>query len=114
MPGAVEGVATLTAVVDNKGPYYGSLRLRYFGPRPLVEDNSLRSNSTTLVSGRLGYKLDKKTRVQLDGFNLLNRRASQIDYAYSSQLKGEAAPVTDIHFHPTEPRSLRLSAILSF
>ena len=114
VPGAVEGVATLTATVDNKGPYYGSLRLRYFGPRPLVEDNSLRSNSTTLVSGRLGYKLDKKTRVQLDGFNLLNRRASQIDYAYSSQLKGETAPVTDIHFHPTEPRSLRLSAILSF
>ena len=114
VPGAVEGVTTLTATIDNKGPYYGSLRLRYFGPRPLVEDNSLRSNSTTLVSGRLGYKLDKKTRVQLDGFNLLNRRASQIDYAYSSQLKGEAAPVTDIHFHPTEPRSLRLSAILSF
>ena len=114
VPGAVEGVATLTATVDNKGPYYGSLRLRYFGPRPLLEDNSLRSNSTTLVSGRLGYKLDKKTRVQLDGFNLLNRRASQIDYAYSSQLKGEAAPVTDIHFHPSEPRSLRLSAILSF
>ena len=114
MPGAVEGVAKLTATVDNKGPYYGSLRLRYFGPRPLVEDNSLRSNSTTLVSGRLGYKLDKKARVQLDVFNLLNRRASQIDYAYSSQLKGETAPVTDIHFHPTEPRSLRLSAILSF
>ena len=77
-------------------------------------NNSLRSNSTTLLSGRIGYKFEKKVRLQLDVFNLLNRRASQIDYAYQSQLKGEAAPVNDIHFHPTEPRSVRLSAILSF
>ena len=114
VPGAIEGVATFTAAVDNKGPYYGSMRLRYFGPRPLIEDNTLRSNSTTLLSGRVGYKFDKKARVQLDVFNLLNRRASQIDYAYTSQLRGEAAPVNDIHFHPSEPRSFRISAILNF
>jgi outer membrane receptor protein involved in Fe transport len=114
VPGAIEGVATFTATVDNRGPYYGSMRLRYFGPRPLIEDNTLRSNSTTLLSGRVGYKFDKKTRVQLDVFNLLNRQASQIDYAYTSQLRGEAAPVNDIHFHPTEPRSFRVSAILNF
>lgn len=114
VPGAVEGVATLAATVDNKGPYSGSLRLRYFGPRPLIENNSLRSNSTTLLSGRIGYKFEKKLRLQFDAFNLLNRRASQIDYAYQSQLKGEAAPVNDVHFHPTEPRSVRLSAIVSF
>ena len=114
VPGSIEGVATITASVDNLGPYYGSARLRYFGPRPLIEDNTLRSNSTTLLSARVGYKIDKKARVQLDVFNLLNRRASQIDYAYTSQLRSEAAPVNDIHFHPTEPRSFRISAILNF
>ena len=62
----------------------------------------------------MGYKFDKKARLQLDVFNLLNRRASQIDYAYTSQLRGEAAPVNDIHFHPSEPRSFRISAILNF
>jgi outer membrane receptor protein involved in Fe transport len=114
VPGAIEGVATFTASVDNRGPYYGNMRLRYFGPRPLIENNTLRSNSTTLLSGRAGYKFDKNVRVQLDVFNLLNRQASQIDYAYTSQLRGEAAPVNDIHFHPTEPRSFRISAILNF
>jgi outer membrane receptor protein involved in Fe transport len=114
VPGAIEGVATFTAAVDNLGPYYGSMRLRYFGPRPLIEDNTLRSNSTTLLSARAGYKFDRKARIQLDVFNLLNRQASQIDYAYTSQLRGEAAPVNDIHFHPTEPRSFRVSAILNF
>lgn len=115
IPGAVEGVATLTAAVDELGPWYGSARLRYFGPRPLIEDNSVRSHSTTLVSARAGYKFDKKLRLQLDAFNLLNRKASQIDYYYASRLPGEpAAGVNDIHFHPSEPRSFRISAILNF
>ncbi len=114
IPGAVEGVATFTASVDNLGPHFGSLRLRYFGPRPLIEDDSVRSRSTTLLSGRYGYKFDKKLRVQLDVFNLLNRRASQVDYFYASQLRGENAPRSDIHFHPVEPRALRIALIGQF
>jgi hypothetical protein len=31
-----------------------------------------------------------------------------------SQLRGEAAPVNDIHFHPVEPRSLRLTPSANF
>jgi outer membrane receptor protein involved in Fe transport len=114
IPGAIEGVATFTAAIDNLGPYFGSVRVRYFGPRPLVEDNTVRSGSTTLVSGRIGYKLQKNVRVQLDAFNLLNKRASQIDYFYKSRLRSEAAPVSDVHFHAAEPRSLRASLIANF
>ena len=114
IPGAIRGVATFTAAVDNHGPYYGSMRLRYFGPRPLIEDNSVRSSSTTLLSGRIGYKFDKSLRVQLDGFNLLDRRVSQVDYFYESRLRGEAGPVSDIHFHPVERRSLRAAMIANF
>jgi outer membrane cobalamin receptor len=114
IPGAVEGVATLTAAVDNKGPWYGSVRLRYFGPRPLVEDNSVRSRSTSLASLRAGYRFEKKLRLQFDVFNLLNRSASQIDYLYESRLRGEAADARDVHFKPVEPRSLRLALIASF
>ncbi|HEV7802378.1 MAG TPA: TonB-dependent receptor [Burkholderiales bacterium] len=114
IPGAIEGVATFTASVENLGPYYGSFRLRYFGPRPLIEDNSVRSSSTTLLSGRVGYKFNKNLRLQLDVFNLLDRRVSQIDYFYESQLRGEAAPARDVHFHPAEPRSFRTTLIASF
>ncbi len=115
IPGAVEGVATLTATVDELGPWYGSTRLRYFGPRPLIENNTVRSHSTTLVSTRAGYKFDKKLRMQLDVFNLFNRKASQIDYFYASRLPGEpAAGVSDTHFHPVEPRSLRVALIANF
>ena len=114
VPGAVEGVASLALAVDNLGPYFGALQLRYFGPRPLIEDNSVRSKSTATLNGRIGYKISPKLKLELEGFNLTNRKDSAIDYFYTSQLKGEAAPVADIHFHPIESRSLRLTLVASF
>ena len=112
--GAVEGVASLALAVDNLGPYFGAVQLRYFGPRPLIEDNSVRSKSTATLNGRIGYKVSRSVKLELEGFNLTNRRDSAIDYFYPSQLKGEAAPVADIHFHPIESRSFRLSLIANF
>lgn len=54
-------------------------------------------------------------RLWLEGFNLLNTKASQIDYYYTSRLPGEAAGgVADIHFHPVEPMAVRLTLAASF
>jgi outer membrane cobalamin receptor len=114
VPGAVEGVASLALAVDGLGPYFGALQLRYFGPRPLIEDNSVRSKSTATLNGRIGYKFSPKLKLELEGFNLTNRRDSAIDYYYTSQLKGETAPVADIHFHPIETRSFRLTLVANF
>ncbi|MFZ5462750.1 MAG: TonB-dependent receptor [Pseudomonadota bacterium] len=115
IPGAVEGVASIGLSVDHLGPYFGALRLRYFGPRALIEDNSVRSKSTTLVEARVGYRIDKNLRVALDIHNLLNSRDDQIAYFYASRLPGEPAQgVSDIHFHPVEPRSYRLTLIANF
>jgi hypothetical protein len=109
IPGAVEGVASIALAINNVGPYFGALQLRYFGPRPLIEDNSVRSNSTTTLNGRFGYKISPKMRVELEGFNLTNRRASAVDYYYPSRLASEpvGAATADIHFHPIESRSFR-------
>jgi hypothetical protein len=112
--GAVEGVASLALAVDNLGPWFGALQLRYFGPRPLLEDNSVRSRSTTTFNGRLGYRLHRNLQVELEGFNLANRHDSAIDYYYASRLRGEAAAVDDIHFHPIEARSFRVNFTLNF
>jgi outer membrane receptor protein involved in Fe transport len=109
IPGAVEGVASVAFAIDNLGPYFGALQLRYFGPRPLIEDNSVRSKSTATLNGRIGYKVSANTKIELEGYNLTDRRTSAIDYYYASQLHGEPAPVADIHFHPVESRSFRLS-----
>ena len=111
IPGAIEGVAQLGVTIDRSGPWSGSLRLRWFGPRPLIEDDSVRSRSSLTLNGRLGYQLARDLQLELEAFNLTNRRASAIDYFYESQLAAETAPVADVHFHPIEPRSLRLTLV---
>jgi hypothetical protein len=114
IPGAIDRVASLGVSVKDLGPWSGTLHGRYFGPRPLVEDNSVRSQSSTIFSGRASYKVDAKTRVNLDVFNLFNRKANDIEYYYASQLRNEGAPVNDIHFHPAEPRSFRLALVMNY
>lgn len=110
VPGAVNKVASLGATVTGHGPWSGHFQLRHFGPRPLVEDGSRRSASTTLASLRVWYRLTPQTRVALDIFNLFDREASDIDYFYTSRLRGEpSGGVDDVHFHPAEPRSMRVS-----
>ncbi|MBE3023559.1 TonB-dependent receptor [Janthinobacterium sp. GW458P] len=114
IPGAIEGVAQLAMTLTPQGPWSGSLRLRYFGPRPLIEDNSVRSAASVGLNGRIAYRIDKTLRMELEGYNLANRRDSAIDYYYASRLPGEAQPVDDIHFHPVESRSLRLTLVKNF
>jgi len=115
VPGAVDKVASFGVTVTELGPWFGSLQWRYFGPRPLIEDNSRRSQATSLANLRVGYAFTKNAKVTLDLFNLFNRTASDVDYFYTSRLRGEpAAGVDDIHFHPVEPRRARLTATLKF
>jgi hypothetical protein len=115
VPGAVEGVASLALSLDNLGPWFGSFQFRYFGPRPLLEDNSVRSKGSALINARLGYKISPKVLLELEVFNLANRKVSSIDYYYTSRLPGEPAEgVADTHFHPTESRNFRLALNASF
>ena len=115
VPGAVNKVLSAGATVIGLGPWSGQFQLRYFGPRPLIEDDSVRSLGTTLAYVRVAYLLSADTRVTLDVFNLFNRRVSDIDYYYASRLPGEpAGGVSDIHSHPAEPRTLRLSLSTHF
>ncbi|MET0209196.1 MAG: TonB-dependent receptor, partial [Burkholderiaceae bacterium] len=116
IPGAVEGVASFALAFDHLGPWFGALQYRWFGPRPLLEDDSVRSNSTATFNGRVGYKLTRDLSIELEGFNLTNRKASAIDYYYESRLASEPSGVatSDIHFHPIESRSFRVTAVLRY
>jgi outer membrane receptor protein involved in Fe transport len=114
IPEAIEGVGQLALTVSPVGPWEGALRLRWFGPRPLVEDDSVRSHASTTINGRIGYRIARDLRLEFEGFNLANRRVSAIDYDYASQLRGEAAPHEDVHFHPIESRSFRVTLVKNF
>jgi outer membrane receptor protein involved in Fe transport len=115
IPGSVEGVASLALTVDNVGPWFGAVQLRYFGPRPLIEDDSVRSKATGTINGRIGYKISPKLRLSVEVYNLTNRGDSAIDYYYLSRLPGEPAEgKMDVHFHPIESRSVRVNLVANF
>jgi outer membrane cobalamin receptor len=114
IPGAIEGVVAAGVTIDNLGGPFGSLRVRYFGPRPLIEDDSVRSDSSTLVNMQVGYRISNAVRIAIDVFNVLDAEVNDVEYFYSSQLFGEAAPVDDKHIHPAESRSVRASLVYNF
>ncbi|QRM18019.1 TonB-dependent receptor plug domain-containing protein [Dechloromonas sp. TW-R-39-2] len=114
IPGAVSRTANLGVTLDHLGAWFGALRLRYFGSRPLVEDNSVRAAPSALTNLRIGYKYDRRTQLTLDVYNLFARKLNDIEYWYESRLAGEAGPVFDRHLHPAEPRSLRASILYRF
>lgn len=114
IPEAAKIIASAEAAIQNLGPWDGGLRMRYFGPRPLTEDGSVRSGPTLLFDARAGYRFNEVWRLQLDIFNLFNAHAHQIDYFYQAQVAGQAAPVYSIAFKPVEPLSGRLTLGASF
>jgi outer membrane receptor protein involved in Fe transport len=115
VPEAVGTVVSAGASVDGFHRAFGSLRWRYFGPRALVQDDSVRSQATSLVNLQGGYQLFKHLRATADIFNLFNGRVSDIDYYFASRLPGEPlGGVDDIHFHPAVPRTIRISAVIAF
>jgi outer membrane receptor protein involved in Fe transport len=115
VPEAVGAVVSAGVSVDRFHRVFGSLRWRFFGSRTLVEDDSVRSKPTSLVNLQGGYQVAPNVRLTGDVFNLFNAKSSDIDYYFVSRLPGEPAQgVADVHLHPTVPRTVRLSTIVTF
>jgi outer membrane receptor protein involved in Fe transport len=102
-------VASVGAEFNRPSGWFGGVRIRYLGASPLSQDNSIRSRPSLQLDGESGYHLSTDLSVTLSVYNLLGRHDYDIEYYYASQLRGEAAPVNDVHAHPVEPRSLRAS-----
>lgn len=115
VPEAVDVVVSGGASIDNFHRTFASLRLRYFGPRALIEDNSVRSKATTLLNFEGGYQLMKALRLNAQIYNLLDAKVSDIDYYFASRLPDEPiGGVEDIHVHPAVPRTVRVSLVFGF
>lgn len=114
IPGAVESVASLGVAIDHPSGWFGGARFRHFGKAPLIEDSSVRSEPTTLVNVEAGYRFAKRYKISAAVYNVFDSKDSDITYFYESQLANESEPVEDIHFHPVEPRTVRLTLSATF
>lgn len=114
IPGAPEWVVAAGVSLRQPGErgFFGSFRVRHLGERPLVEDGSVKSSATTLLSAQVGYRVNARLTLLLEAFNLLDADESDIEYWYPSLLAGESpgpddGGYHDLHFHPAEPFALR-------
>ncbi|CAA0125540.1 Vitamin B12 transporter BtuB [Halioglobus japonicus] len=108
IPGSIDQVLQAGISAELDSGWFGSLRVRYFGERPLVEDGSVESDDSTVVNLRAGFQA-KQWSVKVDVLNVLDSNDHDIDYFYASRLPGEpTGGVEDIHYHVLEPRTVRL------
>lgn len=109
IPGAARTVVSAGVLHQFGHGLEAAVRLRYFGPRPLVEDNSLRSDATALVSAQLRWAPSAAWSLTATVLNALARDDADITYAYDSRVTPLAPLQTERHFHPVEPLQARLS-----
>lgn len=131
IPGAPNMVASAGVRIGERTGWFGALRYRYFGPRPLTEDGAFVSPATGVLNGQVGYRFENGWRVQLDAYNLTDSKSDQITYAYGSLLRSDALfaqcrsgnpppaavcenGVMDRVLHPVEPFALRLTVAGQF
>ncbi len=114
IPGAVPVVLSGGVSARLTDTLTTTLRVRHFGGAPLIEDNSQRSDPTSIVN--FGAYLDLgRVRLSGDVLNMFNSRDADITYFYASRLPGEPTEgVEDRHLHPIEPRQVRVSARVLF
>ncbi|MEO7270492.1 MAG: TonB-dependent receptor [Vicinamibacterales bacterium] len=115
IPGALDRVISAAVTFEPASRVFGSVRLRHFGPRPLIEDATVRSTSTSIWNSEVGVRVTPRLRLMVELFNVLDSQVADVDYYYASRLPGEPpSGVEDIHTHPSLPRSARLSLKVSF
>jgi outer membrane receptor protein involved in Fe transport len=114
IPNAVDSVLSAGASWKFGDASTVSLTWRRLGGAPLIEDNSVRSRPTSLVNALFVQDFGR-TSLMVEVLNLTNSQKDDIAYFYASRLPGEATGgVDDIHFHPVEPRAIRVGMKINF
>jgi hypothetical protein len=115
VPQAIAGTAIVGLSWRTADALQLSLLDRWFGPRTLIEDGSVKSKASNLAQLQARWQATRSLGLTFEVFNLFNARASDIDYDYASRLPGEpVGGVDDVHFHPAAPREWRVGAKWQF
>ncbi|HEV8365356.1 MAG TPA: TonB-dependent receptor [Gemmatimonadaceae bacterium] len=83
------------------------IRWRHIGARAANADNSVRAHRSALLETVSTLRWRGST-IRLAVDNVLNVRWNEAQFATTSRLRGEAAPVTELHYTPGAPRTLTL------
>lgn len=112
IPNALEGAGEL-GLATIFGRFNAAVRVRYLGPHPLIEDDSVRSPATTVVNLRAARRFGP-VEVTAELLNIFDTARADADYYYASRLPGEPVDgIEGIHSRTVEPRMLRIGATIT-
>jgi hypothetical protein len=98
VPGALDRVVSAGVTIEGVRRMSGSVRVRDFGPCPLVEDGTVQFRGSATVNADVGRQVLRNAPIVVEAFDLLNAAVSDIDDSYASRLPGEPANgVEDVH-----------------
>jgi len=119
VPGALEnsGELGISAAFPN---WNAAARLRYLGPHPLIEDNSVRGDATTLLNARVAWTPQNVPALEgwefhAELLNALDSDDDDIDYFYTTRFPGEPAEgIEGLNSRIVEPRQIRVGVTKRF
>lgn len=139
LPNAPFATGSFNVYLKNLGPWSAGLEYRYLSAFPLSSGPCANSAVANDFSGLTSCANAPTPRGQVNGsgygewngdahydigggwnlalgvYNLLNKKANAMEYWYVDRLQGEAAYGTaDLHVHPLEPISVRLTIYKAF
>ena len=113
--GSEEVIARAPRLVASSGVSFesffglsGNLRLRHVGNHPLVEDGSVEASGYTAADLYLRYGLSKRWEAVVAVENLFDAEIKEAQTYFASRLPFETTEVSDNHFTPGNPFTLRL------
>ena len=108
IPSAPRFTSTGGATLRLQNGIKGSLRYRYLGERPLIEDESVIAQNYFITDLVVNYTTSTY-QIGLSVENLFDNEWREAVFYDASQLQGETRPVDDIHFTPGTPFLAKLS-----
>ena len=96
-----------------KQGFNGGLNYRYITSRPANEDNSVVAKGYFLLDASINYtKAKYEIGIALE--NIFNTKWNEAQFATTSQLQNEIAPVTELNYTPGSPVFVRLKLAFFF
>ena len=115
LPNAPFASGSFNVYVKNLGDWSGSLEYRYIGAAPLSSDDVIQGHGYGEWNGTVHYDIGRGWSAGLGVYNITNKKADAAEFWYIDRLRGEQADgVADIHTHPLEPISARLTVAKKF
>ena len=115
LPNVPFATGSFNVYVRNLGPWSGGLEYRYLSAFPLSSDDEVQGHGYGEWNGDAHYEIGAGWSASLGVYNILNKHADAAEFWYIDRLQGEpAAGVADLHVHPLEPISGRLTIAKKF